>query len=115
MLRAESTVIHPNYERPQCGFDVALLKLPSHIAAELRSVPVPMLAEPTTDIVFGSTVYALGWGMDVYGNLPPVLQMATTLQVVNNSLCPGIPGMKGRMLCAFSRKENVCRGEKHLS
>jgi len=115
VLRVESTVIHPSYKRPQCGFDIALLKLPSLIAVELWSVPVPMLAEPDSDLIFGTRVYALGWGMDAYGNLPPVLQVATTLEIVNNSLCPGVPGMKETMLCAFSRKENACRGESHES
>ncbi|CAD7702495.1 unnamed protein product [Ostreobium quekettii] len=111
VLRVESTIAHPEYERPQCGFDIALLKLPSYAAVELSSVPVPMLAEPDTDLIFGTWVYALGWGMDEHGNLPPVLQLATTLQVVNNALCPGVRHMKDTMLCAFSRKQSACGGD----
>eukprot|EP00803_Ostreobium_quekettii_P009034 evm.model.scf_586.5 EVM.evm.TU.scf_586.5 scf_586:70819-72086(-) len=54
--RVESTVFHPKYERPKCGFDIALLRLPSHVAVNLGSVPLPVLAEPDTDLIFGTGV-----------------------------------------------------------
>eukprot|EP00803_Ostreobium_quekettii_P002348 evm.model.scf_47.8 EVM.evm.TU.scf_47.8 scf_47:93889-98668(-) len=106
-LRIARTCIFPGWEgNIQSGVDLALLQLPKRV-----HVKTPSLAEPGSTLRKGTPVYALGWGLNKIGNLPPELQMATDLILADKDRCPYRNAVAPHLLCAYARTQDTCRGD----
>lgn len=109
-MRIQKTCIHPNWTGlSKEGFDIALLKLPYAV-----NIPVPYLPEEQTFLRPGTPLFVLGWGdAGEFGSNNGALQMSTDLVVVANKICPGFRNMAPQFICAHSKSQNTCKGEKY--